>query len=264
MRFSAGCFFDADFNENIRLAAQHGFRAIERLSWRELELEATRDVLRENGVELSAIMLESEDEGVREAIGWNHGIVWEDAAEPFVRAFHETLHAAVTLGAKNIVVITGAERKDVSRAVQRDNCIAALRSVADEAQAAGVTVALEPLNRLVDHKNYFLNTSAEAFDIIRAVNSPAVRVLFDIYHQQITEGNLIRNIRENIELIGHFHIADNPGRNEPGTGEINYPRVFEAIRESSYDGYLAFECGSTVPPERLAEAMRALTLPYED
>lgn len=263
MRFSAGCFFDADFNENIRLVAQYGFGAIERLSWRDLDLEKTRDVLRKNNVTLSAILLDSEDEKAREAVGWKHGIVHEDAEEPFIRAFRETLHAAVTLETKNIVVITGAERDDVSREIQKNNCISALRAVADEALEARVTIVIEPLNRLIDHPNYFLNTSADAFDIIRAVDSPAVRVLFDIYHQQITEGNLIRNIRENIDFIGHFHIADNPGRNEPGTGEINYPRVFEAIKNSGYNGYLAFECGSTVSPESLAKSMRELTLPYE-
>lgn len=263
MKFSAGYFFNVPFHENIRLVAEYGFSAVEMLSWQELELEETARVLRENGVTLSAILLSSRSSEIREAVGWKHGIVWEDAREAFVRAFHETADAAEILGAPNIVVITGAERTDASREEQMENCAAALSSVADEAAARGLTLVVEPLNRLVDHEGYFLNTSADAFHLIRRVDSPAVRVLFDIYHQQITEGNLIRNIRDNIDLIGHFHIADNPGRNQPGTGEINYPRVLEAIKSSGYDGYLAFECGSTLPPEELAREMRALTSPYE-
>lgn len=264
MIFSAGCFIDASFEEIIRFAAEHGFRAIERLGWCDLDLEKCAGVLRDCGVELSATFLSSRSSEVCEAIGWHRGIVWEDSKAAFERAFEETAEAAEILGARNIVVITGGERDDVSREVQTENCIAALSSVADEAYRRGLTLTVEPLNRIVDHKGYFLNTSADAFDMIRRVNSPAVRVLFDIYHQQITEGNLIRNIRDNIDLIGHFHIADNPGRNQPGTGEINYPRVFEAIRDTGYDGYLTFECGSTVSPEELAHDMRELTRPYEN
>jgi hydroxypyruvate isomerase len=89
----------------------------------------------------------------------------------------------------------------------------------------------------VNHKGYYLATSAEGFEVIREVGSPAVKLLFDIYHQQITEGNLIANIRAGIDLIGHFHTADNPGRNELGTGEINYRNVFKAIEETGYQGF---------------------------
>lgn len=263
MKFAAGSFFNSSFHENIRLAAEYGFKGIEMLSWWDVEAELTRQTLDRYDMTLSAILLGSRDKATHAATSWRHGMVYEDAVEPIVQAFRETAYAAHKLGVSNIVMITGAERDDVSRDAQLENCVTALRTIAPMAEAEGVKIVVEPLNRLVDHPGYFLNTSADAFDLVRAVDSDAVRVLFDIYHQQITEGNLIRNITENIDLIGHFHIADNPGRCEPGTGEINYPKVFEAIKKAGYDGWLAFECGRTVESHEMAEKMRALTALYE-
>ena len=100
---------------------------------------------------------------------------------------------------------------------------------------------VEPLNILVNHRGYFLSQSKEAFQIIDEVGSSNVKILFDIYHQQISEGNLIANITANIDKIGHFHVADNPGRHEPGTGEINYTNVFAAIRKTGFDGFVGME-----------------------
>ena len=82
-------------------------------------------------------------------------------------------------------------------------------------------------------------------EILKGVDSPNIKMLFDIYHQQITEGNVIRNIKNNIDRIGHFHVADNPGRKEPGSGELNYTNIFKAIAETNYKGFVALECGST-------------------
>ena len=127
-----------------------------------------------------------------------------------------------------------------------------------------MTIVLEPLNILVDHMGYYLVTSKEGFDVIREVNSPNVKLLFDVYHQQTSEGNLISNIRNNIDLIGHIHLGDVPGRKEPGTGEINYRNVFKAICESGYTGYCALECGLTVDLDTGVKNMRALTDGYGD
>ena len=93
----------------------------------------------------------------------------------------------------------------------------------------------------MDHAGYYLSRSDEAAEIVNSVDSPNVKILFDIYHQQISEGNLIPNIRAYQELIGHFHLADHPGRHEPGTGEINYHNVLKAIRDVGYDGFVGLE-----------------------
>jgi hydroxypyruvate isomerase len=105
----------------------------------------------------------------------------------------------------------------------------------------GITLVLEPLNVKVDNVGYFLVSSSEAFDIVREVNSPYVKVLYDIYHQQITEGNLIQTITENISNIGHFHAAGSPGRHELETGEINYVNVLNAIMGTGYEQFIGLE-----------------------
>lgn len=265
MKFSALFgWFEGSYENRIKAASEAGFRAFENLDWVNYDLDAIAPVLKEYSFTSTALFCRSADEEVSKMVTWRHGMVWEDSIPYIVQAFKETAEAAKKLGTPTVVMITGDERSEVSREVQAENCVKALRTVAPIAEDAGLTVALEPLNRLVDHRGYFLNRSDEAFRIIKEVDSPAVKVLFDVYHQQITEGNLIRNITENIDLIGHMHIADNPGRNEPGSGEINYPNVLSAIKSSGYGGWIAFECGNTEPPAVVAEKMRRMTMPFED
>lgn len=263
MRFSASGWFSDDWYQNVEAAAKYGFAGIEQLGWTELDISRAAATLRSCGITNSTIALDSRDPDKSRRVGFKYGMVHEDALPDILSAFRETADAARELGVPNIVIITGFARKDVSREVQHMNCVDALRAIAPIAEEYGVMALLEPLNSAVDHSGYFLTSSAEAFDIIRAVGSPSVRVLFDIYHQQINEGNLIRNITENIDLIGHFHIADNPGRCEPGTGEINYNSVLCAIQNTGYDGWLAFECGASVPADELAPRMRMLVSPFE-
>ena len=117
---------------------------------------------------------------------------------------------------------------------------------------------IEPLNPQDNHANYYLNRTSEAFDIVREVASPFVKVLFDIYHIQIMEGNLIDTIRKNIASIGHFHVGDVPGRHEPGTGEINYANVFRAIRETDFRDFVALEYMPSKDPMATLAAVRAM------
>ncbi len=133
--------------------------------------------------------------------------------------------------------------------------VACLKTAAPLAEEAGVTLVLEPLNILVDHPGYFLTSSREGFEIVEQVGSPAVKLLYDIYHQQVTEGNLIATITSHIDLIGHFHAADVPGRHEPGTGEINYANVLAAIDEAGYEGFIGLEYAPTVAT---AESLQAV------
>jgi len=259
MKFAASAgWFSKGYPDIVELVKNSGFSAFENLGWKGLDLEITGELLREYGITNTALFFATEDSESNKLATWRHGMVYEDAKPHVMKAIRETVVAAKKLGTPNIVVITGDERSDVSREVQFENCAETLRAAAEIAESEGVTICVEPLNRLVDHKGYFLNTSKDGFDLIRAVDSPAVRLLFDVYHQQITEGNVIRNMTENIDLIGHIHVADNPGRNEPGTGEINYRNVFTALKNANYDKYVAFECGATVPFEDLIKNMHSL------
>lgn len=113
----------------------------------------------------------------------------------------------------------------------------------------GITLVIEPLNTRVDHKGYFLSSSDEAAGILKTVNSPSVKMLFDIYHQQISEGDIIRHIQEYIQLIGHFHAAGNPGRHELYHSELDYNKVIEAISALGYDKYIGLEYFPEDDPE---------------
>jgi hydroxypyruvate isomerase len=123
----------------------------------------------------------------------------------------------------------------------------------------GITLIVEPLNTLVNHAGYYLNYTREAFEIMREVASPYVKILFDIYHVQIMEGNLIDTIRKNIGHIGHFHVGDVPGRHEPGTGEINYRNVFKAIGELGFRDFVAMEYMPSKDAMTTLAEVRALT-----
>ncbi len=132
-------------------------------------------------------------------------------------------------------------RQDMSHSQMYESVINGLQAITTVAEEAGITILIEPLNWAVNHDGYFLKQSETAYEIVEDVNSPALGVLFDIYHQQITEGNIISNLRQNIEYIKHIHVADVPGRHEPGTGELNYENIFSVIDDSGYNGYIGFE-----------------------
>jgi hydroxypyruvate isomerase len=168
---------------------------------------------------------------------------------------------AKQLGTTRLIGLTGNTRDDVSMEEQRDHVVTCCKRLAPIAEAEGVTLILEALNPLVDHAGFFLTTTAQTMDILGRVDSPNVKMLFDIYHQQITEGNVIRNLTGNVGRIGHFHVADNPGRREPGTGELNYARIFEALAATDYDGYVALECGHSGTVE---EALKAVLRCFDD
>ncbi|MCP4639938.1 MAG: TIM barrel protein [bacterium] len=167
----------------------------------------------------------------------------------------ERLKIAKPLGIKALCGLTGNVVPGMSDEEMFKNSVTCLKRLAPIAEENNVVIVMEALNVLVNHAGYFLTRTDQTMRLLEEVGSPNVKMLFDVYHQQITEGNVIRNLTENIEQIGHIHIGDNPGRQEPGTGEINYRNVFKAIYEEGYakkryDGFVTFECGNSKDTER--------------
>ena len=119
--------------------------------------------------------------------------------------------------------------------------LAILKALVPIAEESGITFVIEPLNTLVDHRGYSLCHSRDGAELIRSVGHPKIRLLYDAYHMQIMEGNIISTIRELKDAFGYFHIADVPGRCQPGTGELNYPVIIKELKESGYDKYIGFE-----------------------
>jgi hydroxypyruvate isomerase len=170
-------------------------------------------------------------------------MVAEDQHDKVVQMFEDRVKMAKDLNCRHLIGLTGNERTDISRDQQTELVIKCLKRLAPIAEKNDVLIVMEALNPFVDHEGFFLNRTDHTMQILKAVGSPNVKMCFDIYHQQITEGNVIRNLTENIDYIGHFHVADNPGRKEPGTGELNYKNIFKAIAGTNYKEFVALECG---------------------
>jgi len=169
----------------------------------------------------------------------------------FLAEMRASAEAASRFESRRLVVLTGFKMPGRPRAPQHDSIVEGLKRAHDVVAPRGVTMILEVINTLApveplnprgnNHADYYLDRTAEAFEIVRKTGSPFVRILYDTYHTQIMEGNLIETIRNNIAHIAHFHVGDVPGRHEPGTGEINFPNLFRAIRETGYSGYVGME-----------------------
>ena len=160
-----------------------------------------------------------------------------------VNKMKEGVEVAKRTGVKWALVVPGRYDEKLHRDYQTANVIDNLRYCCDIVEPSGLTIVLEPLNTLINHPGLFLNGIPQAYAICRGVNRPSCKIVDDIYHQQITEGNLIPNIEAAWTEIASFHLGDNPGRNEPGTGEINFKNVFKYIYSKKYEGVLCMEHG---------------------
>lgn len=166
--------------------------------------------------------------------------------EMLVNRMKEGVEVAKRTGVKWALVVPGRYDERLHRDYQTANVIDNLRYCCDVVEPAGLTMVLEPLNTLKNHPGLFLTGMPQAFAICRAINRPSCMIVDDIYHQQITEGNLIPNIEASWGEIGAYHCGDNPGRNEPGTGEINFKNVFKFIHSRKYEGVICMEHGLSV------------------
>ena len=151
------------------------------------------------------------------------------------------------IGNECATATSGLAVDSLSYTQQTTNCIEVLKRAGEIVEKTKMVIVLEPLNVRVDHAGYFVVTSNHGAEIVANVNHPNVKLLFDMYHQQISEGNLINHIRQHYDQIGYMQVGDVPGRKEPGTGEINYQNVFKAIHALGYKGILGMEHGWTKP-----------------
>ncbi|MEX1126946.1 MAG: TIM barrel protein [Vicinamibacterales bacterium] len=182
-----------------------------------------------------------------------HRINWTEptltTADPakrdaFLAEIRESVDIAKRVGAKWMTVVPGHVDRRPHIDYQTANVVDMLRRAAAILEPHGLVMVLEPLNTLRNHPGMFLTSTPQAHLVCKAVNSPSCKILFDIYHQQITEGNLIPNINTAWDEIAYFQVGDNPGRNEPGTGEINYRNVFKHIHGKGFTGVVGMEHGN--------------------
>lgn len=132
-----------------------------------------------------------------------------------------------------------------------------LKALAPEAEALGLRLVIEPLNTVTDHMGNFLRDTETAAELVRAVGSPQVKVLYDAYHMYLNEGRVCETLKAYSDAIGYVHVADAPGRHEPGTGAIHYPRVFRTLRETGFDGFVSFELFAETDTSTAVRAIHA-------
>ena len=238
--------------DQINYMADLGFRAFE-----------------DNGMSSRSVNLQNkisktlENRGMKMGVFVAHKIYWDkpnlssgddDYRNEFLNYIENSVEVAKRVNAKWMTVVPGHLdlRKDMS--YQTSNVVETLKRACDILEPHGLVMVLEPLN-FRDHPGLFLTESPQAFQICKAVDSPSCKILFDIYHQQIQEGNLIPNIDDTWDEIAYFQIGDNPGRKEPTTGEINYKNVFKFIYEKGFEGILGMEHGNSIQGERGEKAL---------
>lgn len=242
------CFFgDIDFCDAIRKVASLGFDAAETYRWKGLDLDKVHATCQETGVELLS-MCTSE-----------FNMTSPENRDVYLAALRESCEAAKRAGVAKLITQVGPDT-GAERAFQHESIVKTLGAASPILAEYGVTLMIEPLNTFVDHPGYYLTSSAEAFDMIREVDSPFVKVVYDMYHQQIMEGNIIPSVTKNLDLIAHLHAAGHPGRHELQNGELNYAVVFAALDKAGYAGACGLEYFPVLPPEESLETFKKLYL----
>jgi hydroxypyruvate isomerase len=217
-----------DFFESLKEIKSLGVNTFEFWCWWDKDLDKVKQAKDDLGLEVSTFCTRFVS------------LVDASKRKDYIEGLQESIVAAKKLNCKKLISQVGNDL-GISRDEQKKSLIDGLRECAPILEKEGITLMIEPLNTRVDHQGYYLAYSEEAFEIVQKVNSPYIKVLFDIYHQQIMEGNLIQRITDNLDKIAHFHAAGNPGRHELFKGEINYPEIFKAIDLLGYSGTVGFE-----------------------
>ncbi len=191
--------------------------------------------------------------------GRTSGLTLPGAEQKYFDELGEGIEMAQRFGGADAIIFPGARQPDIPWEKQRENLVEGLRKAGDMAKAHGVVLVLEALNR-IEAPNIAVSTSEGAFDIVDAVAHPNVKVDFDIYHLQLSEGNIINNLKLGLQKgwIRLVQVGDVPGRREPGTGELNYHNIYRTLREAGYAGYLDSEHGTSSTPEHAIEVVKAL------
>jgi len=229
-------FAEAPFLERFGRARAAGFDAVEFQFPYDFPADAIRAELDRHQFELVLFNMPAGD-----FAAGDRGMANDPARlDDFRSSLDTAMEYARVLKPAKMNCMAGTRLVDVPDGKQRATLIANLRMAADRAGAEGVLLVTEPLNPN-DAPNFFLPRPSDGFAIVAAANHPNLKVEYDVYHAQRTEGEIVATIRNNIAAIGHIQVADNPGRNEPGTGELNWPFIFAAIDGAGYDTRIGLE-----------------------
>lgn len=220
------------FEENLERVAQAGYRHVELVAeFKKWSEEDTRRIL----ARMQALKISIDATTVMTL-----GFADPAGGDAFIAELKRSIPVVRGLGCSQIIMVSGKRIEGVAPEVQHRASIETLKRAAEVLSAENMVGLLEPIDRL-ENPPIYLNGVTEAFEITRAVGSPHVKVLYDLYHEQREFGNLIEKLEKNIDQVGLIHIADVPGRHEPGTGEVNYGNIYRKLGQLKYEGMIAME-----------------------
>jgi hydroxypyruvate isomerase len=240
-RFSCeiGMLNVASFDRCIEIVAEAGYQGVELTGffqkWTPDEQRGLMAQMRSLGVVIDMLS------------GLQASFASPNQSEEFVRRVTEHCHVARELESPQINIKSGPRLEGVDPQLQFMAAVDNLKRASDVAAESGISIVIEPIDQ-IENPKIFLTSVTDGFEIVRAVKRPNVKVLYDFYHEQRSGGNLIEKLEKNIEWIGLVHIADVPGRHEPGTGEINYTNIYRSLGKLHYDRFIAMEYGPTTDP----------------
>jgi hydroxypyruvate isomerase len=230
---------DLPFEQRLQKVTQAGYHAVELVGefkdWSDQDFRNVDRKKRELGLTFDATS------------GLHASLCDPSKRDEFLSEVRAILPVMDKLQCNKLIVLTGNKVPGLSPQEHHASCVEGLKRAADLASPHNVQILLENIDP-EENPKYFLTSVAEGFEIVREINSPHVRFLYDFFHEQISEGNLIEKLEKNIDLVGLVHVADVPGRHEPGTGEIHYPNIYRKLAQLKYDRYVAMEFLPTGDP----------------
>ncbi|MDO4314693.1 MAG: TIM barrel protein [Oscillospiraceae bacterium] len=246
-------YSEIPFLERFQAAKDDGFEFVEFWGWTDKDLDAVKAAAEKAGVGISGFNGDAE-----------LSLIDPEQKEAYLEFLKKSVAAARKVGAKSVTIHSNGlgdggvvihDYRELSDTVKLCTMFGTLIECAKIAEESGIQMNLEPLNITTDHVGNYLQTTRMAAEMTRLIGSPKLKVLYDAYHMQLNEGSLCDNIRAYGDQFGHIHVADAPGRHEPGTGEINYAKVFACLEETGYTGLVGFEL---IPETTTAEAVKAI------
>lgn len=246
-------YSEIPFLDRFQAAKDDGFEYVEFWSWVDKDLDAVKAAAEKAGVGISGFNGDAD-----------YSLIDPTHKKPYLEFLRKSVAAAQKVGAKSVTIHSNAlgdggvvvnHYDELSDTVKLCSMYDMLLECAKIAEESGIAMNLEALNITTDHVGNFLKNTQMAAEMTRLIGSPKLKVLYDAYHMQLNEGAICDTIKANCDQFGHVHVADAPGRHEPGTGEINYKNVFECLADCGYQGLIGYEL---MPKTTTAEAVKAI------
>lgn len=249
-------FTELPFYDRFEAAFKAGFQYVEFWTWENKDLRRIKELSEKYSLTIASFSGDKD-----------FNLVDIEEQGKYINFVEKSIEAAKELNCNHLVIHSNALGEEgvvvnhfteIPKAIRLESAFKTLMKLKSIVEQNKIVLVLEALNTVIDHVGNTLETTEETSDLIREVNSDYIKVLYDVYHMQINEGNIIHTIKKNIDAIDYIHVADVPGRHEPGTGEINYNNVFRCLKQLKYKGVLGYELFPLTHSDKAIETIRNL------